>query len=47
MASPTVDRSVRNREVALLMLAKDASDVTSRLTPEGVYAYVSISGSRR
>lgn len=46
MASPTVDRSERDREVALFMLAEDASDVISRLTPEGVYAYVSPSARK-
>lgn len=46
MASPTVDRSERDREVALFMLAEDASDLISRLTPEGVYAYVSPSARK-
>ncbi|MBE3076200.1 MAG: PAS domain S-box protein, partial [Actinobacteria bacterium] len=46
MARPTVDRSERDREVALFMLAEDASDVISRLTPEGVYAYVSPSARK-
>lgn len=46
MASPTVNRSERDREVALFMLAEDASDLISRLTPEGVYAYVSPSARK-
>lgn len=46
MASPTVDRSERDREVAHFMLAEDASDLISRLTPEGVYAYVSPSARK-
>ena len=46
MASPTVDRSERDREAALFMLTEDASDVISRLTPEGAYAYVSPSARK-
>ncbi|MPZ70802.1 MAG: PAS domain S-box protein [Actinobacteria bacterium] len=41
MASPTVDRSTRDQEVALFLLAEDASDLIARYTPDGTCVYVS------
>ncbi len=46
MSSPTVDRNARDHEVALFLLAEDASDLIARHTPEGTIVYVSPAARR-
>ena len=46
MSSPTVDRNARDHEVALFLLAEDASDLIARHTPDGTIVYVSPAARR-
>lgn len=46
MSSPTVDGSARDHEVALFLLAEEASDLIARYTPDGTVVYVSPSVKR-